>query len=155
MKFNAKLIISLAAVLFASAASAAPVDLSNCTEITQTTRTQSGRFIYKPLASHFNQGVVVTPRYYYPEPPIVEILDDATDNLIGRAKLKSDGRCAGWPECLFAAAYLTPRNGSFYRRHYSAIKIKVSPRTGTKACTYYRVPRPDQRAEYVNPASLF
>lgn len=159
MKFKSLAIAAVSLLAVASTVAAAPVDLSSCTEITVRDSRSSGRFIWKQVGNHFpGNGVIVAPRYYYPIPPKVEILDQATDELIDTAKLKSDGICAGNRECLFAATFLTKRNGAFYNRRYeTGIKVKISPRApqNGRVCTYYTIARPDRRAEFRNPAQIF
>jgi hypothetical protein len=138
------------ASLATTARAASTVSLQGCVLVNKPNSYTPGRFIWKPLGAHFpGNGVIVTPRYYYPKPPLVLLLT-STNQLIGTARLKSTGVCAGSPECLFAASYLTPQNGASLQRGYGSIKVRVSatsPGTG-KVCTYYVINKPASRAEY-------
>lgn len=142
----------LASVLvFCLPALAGPrVSLNGCYYVNKPNRTNSGRFIWKPVAAHFSQAAIVAPRYYFPLPPVVQLLD-MENGLIERARMKSDGRCWGEPECLFAATYLAGRPGSFYQRRYKqGIKVRISGAGGCSncTCTYYLLRKPGQRAEF-------
>ena len=151
--FMAVLLLSLLVIGWHHSAIAGPVvSLNGCYYVNKPNTTASGRFIWKPVAAHFFQAAIVAPRYYFPVPPIVELLD-INNRLIERARLKSDGRCWGVPECLFAATYLTANYGSWYQRRYrKGIKVKISGargcRSGHCTCTYYFIRRPGMRAEF-------
>ena len=146
-------VLSLVMGVMPERAEAGPVvSLNNCYYVNKPNRTTSGRFIWKPVAAHFNQVGIVAPRYYFPVPPVVELLD-FDNRLIERARLKTDGRCWGVPECLFAATYLAGRYGSWYQRRYKkGIKVKISGASGCQsghcACTYYFIRKPGMRAEF-------
>ena len=135
------------AILTAGSVFAAPLD--GCQLESRADSRASGRFIWKPTGAHFNQSVIVAPRRYYPIPPEVKLYT-LDQTLIERASLKSDGLCKGHPECLFAATYLTRKNGSFYRRRHTSIIVRIVPRrvTATAYCKYFQISNPGRRAEY-------
>lgn len=107
---------------------------------------KSGRFIWKPLAAHFLQSVIIASRRYFPLPPTVKLYT-FEGRLIETAKLKSTGLCAGYPECLFAATYLTKHEGSWYGRRYGGILVRFIPQrtSATVFCKYYQIPSPRKR----------
>lgn len=140
----------LSAVSVAPAYAGSTVSLQGCIQVDKPNTYTRGRFIWKPSGAHFaTNAVVVSPRYYYPIPPLV-VLMTMDNQLIEIAKLKTSGVCPGSPECLFQATYLTYQNGSGYSRKYGSIKVRISARNSgsTKACTYYVVNNPSRRAEY-------
>lgn len=135
--------VLLSLLVFAAPAFAGPFD--SCVVETQKSL-ESGRFVWKPKASHFNQAVIVTPRRYFPIPPLVT-LHTFEGKKIETAQLKSTGVCSGNPECLFAATFLTKKPGSFYGRRYGGIVVRFKPRraTSTAFCKVYQVPVPKKK----------
>lgn len=136
-----------------SAAFAGPFD--GCDLVSNKDKRTSGRFIWNPKASHFNQAVIVTERAFFPYAPKVEAFT-FEGVKIERASLKSTGQCAGWHECLFAATYLMRHLGSRYKNRYEQIIVKVTPsRVTSKAprCRLYQITRPHRRNEYYMGAS--
>jgi hypothetical protein len=130
-------------LVFAGSAYAGPFE--SCVVETQKSL-DSGRFVWKPKASHFNQAVIVAPRRYFPIPPVVT-LHTFEGKKIETAQLKSLGLCAEDPECLFAATFLTKKLGSFYGRKYGGIVVRFKPRTTTATayCKVYQIPVPKKK----------
>lgn len=137
-------------IMVANAATAFAGPFDTCELETRVDKHTSGRFIYVPKASHFNQAVIVTPRDFFPYPPKVELYT-FEGKLIEQASLKSTGLCAGYPECLFAATFLTKHLGSYYKRKYGAFIIRITPgRVTAKApgCRIYQITKPHKRNEF-------
>ena len=131
-----------------SIAFAGPFD--SCDLETVKDKRTSGRFIWVPKASHFNQAVIVVPRDFFPIVPKVELFTFEGEK-IETAKLKSTGQCAGWHECLFAATFLTKHLGSRYQNKYEQVIVRITPgRVTAKAprCRTYQITRPKKRNEY-------
>jgi hypothetical protein len=152
-----KKLLSLALAVFAIVTSApafaaTPEELfPSCTFVDTADRHTSGRFIWKPVASHYRQAVIIAPRRpFFPIAPRVDLFqEDGTK--IETASLKSTGVCAGWHECLFAATFLTKRVGSRYENKYGKIIVRVRAGKGqnvTPSCKTYLVNHPKNRAEF-------
>lgn len=108
----------------------------------------SGRFIFKPRAEHFNRALVVAPRHFFPSLPRVQMWD-LGGKFIERMRVKSTGRCAGHPECLFASTHLAKHRGRYYENRFAHILIKVfNPRHSELGCYYYFIRNPGRRAEF-------
>ncbi|MBN8548318.1 MAG: hypothetical protein J0M12_03260 [Deltaproteobacteria bacterium] len=148
-KFLTGLVALIGAVaITASPAFAGPFD--SCELETHKDKTTSGRFIWVPKASHFNQAVIVVPRDFFPIIPKVELFT-FEGQKIETAKLKSTGQCAGWHECLFAATFLTKHLGTRYQNKYGSVIVKITPgRETAKAptCRLYQILKPKKRNEY-------
>lgn len=144
-----KFSILSAVIVLISAATAWAAPFDNCELETRRDSRASGRFIWKPVGAHFNQAVIVAPRRYYPTPPQVRLFT-LEGTLIETARLKSTGVCAGHPECLFAATFLTAKPGSFYQRRHGAVVVRFKPRrvTSKAFCKLFQVTTPKRRAEY-------
>lgn len=125
-----------------------PLGMDGCELHSKKDKKTSGRFIWKPRAEHFNQALVVAPRHFYPSVPRVEIWD-YFGHRIERMRLKSDGRCAGHPECLFASTHLGRKRGIVYERKYGSILVKIlNPRKPSLGCWFFEIDNPGRRAEY-------
>jgi hypothetical protein len=108
----------------------------------------NGGFLWKPVAAHFTRAVVITPHFYYPTIPGVELIsNDHKRSHIAFGTVKSTGACDGNPECFGAASFLFPSTGSTYQRNYrSGVIVKVSGRA--KGCRYYTIKAPASRASF-------
>ncbi len=145
--FRIAILFIATSLVGAGTAMAGPLD--NCELRSKVDTRTPGRVIYKPSGAHFNQAVIVAARRYYPTPPEVKLFTFELQP-IEIARLKSDGRCSGNPECLFAATYLTRRNGQqMYRRYGALVIIRFMPRriTSKTPCTYIQI-NPRRRAEF-------
>ena len=109
-------------------------------------------FLWKPVAAHFPQAVIIAPQYYYPNMPTVYLLRNTGNNkLIEVTRGKSDGHC-GNSECLHAATFLTLNSSKYYQKKYHSIIVKIAPSKldkGKKECRYYTIPKPTKRYQYV------
>ena len=119
--------------------------IADCPLVSRQSGAQ-GRFIYKPLAAHFPTAAIVTPRRLFPFVPRASVLD-ASGKFLHFARLKSTGNCKGLSECLFAATFLLPHSGGWYRRHVGSIQIKVTPAKKSQGCRIYPINNPAKRAE--------
>jgi hypothetical protein len=147
-------VVTLALLLCGLQSGAQAESLKGCKLVSKIDHVMSGRFIWKPSAAHFsNRVAIVTPRYYYPIPPVVQLLQNKKGYpLIETADIKSTGQCAGNPECFFAASYLTHADAGTYNKKYHTVIVKVRPDsddTSGKECRYYIIKNPTQRTEYI------
>jgi hypothetical protein len=130
---------------------AIPASLAGCKLQNKVDTHTSGRFIWKPEAAHFHgRAAVITPRYYAPVPPIVELITYAKPRiLIERASMKSTGQCSDNPECFGTASFLTRWGGASYKRGYGSIivRARARPEDPTKECRYYIIKNPAKRTE--------
>lgn len=125
-----------------------PSPMEGCVLMSKVDTKTSGRFIWKPRAEHFFQALVVAPRHFYPSTPRVQIWN-ASGPFVERMRLKSDGRCSGHPECLFASTFLARKMGRYYERRYGSINVRIKdPSHPELGCYYYHVRFPGRRAEF-------
>lgn len=128
-----------------------PDPVLGCELRSQVDKKTSGRFIWKPVADHFRQALVVAPRHFYPHTPRVDLFDtyNGTGKRIEAGQLKSNGRCSGSPECLFASTFLFKKMGKHYQNRYGTITIRIKdPKKPELGCYYYLIDRAGARAEF-------
>ena len=153
------LLVLTLALLSTAVVAAADDVFPGCTLQSTVDDRSEGRFIFKPNGNHFpNNSVILAPRCYYVKsrrtsPINVDVYTADGSQKIEHAKIKSSGFCPGNPECLGASTFLTSHNGSFYKRQYSSVLIKIKPTAkGTRCgCSYYAVSDPSRRAAFRAP----
>ena len=140
---------------FVCPAIAGATTLAKCQRQTARTSVYAGGMLWKPVGAHFSRVVVVAPRAFGFGPShrldLELYTNEETPRKLEEFKMKSDGNCAGAPECLFASTYLARRSGAVYRKRFKkGVIVKIEPETGANSrnCKYYVISRPDRRTIY-------
>lgn len=109
------------------------------------TSSSNQSFVWKPVGAHFEDAVIVLPRYYTGTKTKVEVFGIKGKKLTD-ARLKSTGLCEGVAECLFRQTFLAGHSGAEFQRRHKSVMVRVT--APNRECRSYEIKRPAHRAQY-------